>query len=504
MRHGVAEEPALNALARTAAAVALLVALAGCRAGQDTGASPAAPLRGYNVVLVNIDSLRADHLGVYGYPRDTSPSIDRVAAEGVAFLRAVSNSSFTRESVASLMTGLLPTRGGSVGWAAAPSPERRTLAELFRDAGYRTASFSNTVMLGDPNFHRGFDEVARLPDRWGTSGLSRELSARAAEFAEGHADERFFLYLHYLDPHGPYAPSDEDRRRFAPEPVERPLRVYGGLRSEVTGLLREGFGPGDPRFEDLVARYDAEIADTDAAIGDLFASLRALGLAERTLVVITADHGEEFLEHDFVEHAWTLYQESLRIPLVFWAPGRLRAGRSDALVSTVDLLPTLVALLGIPGGPQETDGRVLFDARGRMGPEPAEANAFAELLIRERNVQRAVTRGEWKYIATYRWIPPEERAAAAAVEQELRERGHGSEPALWGAVVREELYRLSDDAGERRDLAARHPEKLVEMRDALSAYRELSEATGLAPGRGADPSELDAEARERLRALGYL
>ncbi len=484
-------------------AAAILVLLAGACKRLDT--RPDALLHGFDLVVVNIDSLRADHLGTYGYARDTSPFIDELASKGVVFEHASSTSSFTRESVASLMTGLLPTRGGGIGWAAAPSPDARTLAELLSEAGYRTGLFSNTVMLGNPNFRRGFDAVHNLPSSWDTSRMGPELSAEAARFAERHAGDPLFLYLHYLDPHGPYDPPDEYVRRFAKGPSEEPLRIYGGLRRDVPRLRREGFGPGDPRFEDLVSRYDAEISHTDEAIEQLFGDLRRLGRLDRTLVVITADHGEEFLEHDFVEHAWTLYEESLRIPLIFWAPDALPSGRSEAPVSAVDVLPTLADLLGIPAENGRWDGRPLFDGRGRVvDRSPGESTIVAELMIRERNVLRSVTKGEWKYIATYRWLDPEERAAAAATEQKLRERGYASEFDPWGPVVREELYRISEDATERRDLSDRHPEKLDELRDALAAYRARTEAEGSPRQTGEKAPELTPEERERLHALGYL
>ncbi len=403
------------------------------------------------------------------------------------------------------MTGLLPTRGGGIGWAAAPPPDAATLAELLSGAGYRTGLFSNTVMLGNPNFRRGFDAVHNLPRSWGTSRMGPELSAEAARFAERHADDPLFLYLHYLDPHGPYDPPEASLRRFATTPAEEPLRVYGGLRRDLPRLQREGLGPGDPRFEDLVSRYDAEIAHTDEAIEQLFGDLRRLGLLDRSLVVITADHGEEFLEHDFVEHAWTLYEESLRIPLIFWAPGALHAGRSDAPVSAVDVLPTLADLLGIRSERDRWDGRPLFDERGRVAGSLADEQPIvAELMIRERNVLRSVTKGDWKYIAAYRWIGPEERAAAAATEQKLREAGYEREFDPWGPVVREELYRTSDDAAERRDLSDLHPEKLDELRDELAAYRARVEAEGSRRQTGEEAPELTPEERERLHALGYL
>jgi len=485
----------------------LVVSLPACNSTAEDVAREDTPLlAGYNVIIVNIDSLRADHLGCYGYPRNSSPFIDRLAAEGVVFERALSNSSFTRESVATLLTGRLPTSGGSLGWGAAPSSAQPTLGQLFQGAGYRTGFFSNTVMLAGPRFTRGFEEVQHLPERWGMSGMGPELSARASEFLERHAGERFLLYLHYLDPHGPYEPPEANYLTLAPSIYPDPLRVYSGLRGALEELLPEGFGPGDVRFDDLVTRYDAEILHTDQAIEALFSTLERLGLNDRSLVVITADHGEEFLEHEFLEHAWTLYQESLRIPLILWAPGKLAPRRITELTSGVDLLPTLLDLTGVPGDGLQLDGIPVLDSAGRFKPPPPGEGPFvAELMIRERTMQRTAIKGDWKYIASYRWLAPEQRPEAARIEQDLRDQGYDRPMLPWGPVVREELYNLAEDPGEHDDLAGVDPDKLREMRNELDSYRVYCEMHGLAADDPTDDKRsLKPAERERLRALGYL
>jgi arylsulfatase len=472
----------------------------------DTPVEAGPVLSGDNLVVVNIDSLRSDHLGCYGYPRNTSPVIDRLAAEGVVFDQALSNSSFTRESVATLLTGRLPTSGSSLGWSAAPSTAQPTLGQLFGGAGYRTGFFSNSVMLASPRFTRGFEEVQHLPERWGMSRMGPGLSARATEFLERNAGERFLLYLHYLDPHGPYDPPEETYLELAPEIYPEPLHVYGGLRGALPELLTQGFGPGDARFDDLVTRYDAEILDTDRAIGTLISTLERLGLDRNTLVVITADHGEEFLEHDFLEHAWTLYQESLRIPLILWAPGRLEAQHVVRRVGAVDLLPTLLELMGIDRAGLRLDGYPLLDSLGNPTTRPLDEGPFvAELMIRERLMQRTVIEGDWKYIASYRWLTPAERPEAARVEEDLRDRGYDRPLPPWAPVVREELYNLAEDPEEQDDLSGANEDKLREMRRGLDAYRAYCERHGLpSDGTAGTLDTLTPAERERLRALGYL
>jgi len=456
-----------------------------------------APLAGYDVLLVVVDALRADHLGTYAYPRDTSPFIDSLARQGIVFERAIANSSYTRESVAALLTGQLPSRSGAYGWLAHPDRAGPHLGEIFRRAGYRTGFLSNTVQLELPGFARGFDEVRHLPKRWDISGEGGRLSARALDFVKRSGDRPVFLYLHYLDPHAPYDPAPRFHRRFAPAPFATPLALYDDVEPRIGELVATGFGPGESGFEDLVARYDAEIASTDEAVESLLHGLEALGRRERTLVVLTADHGEEFLEHGFVEHAWTLYEESIRVPLILWAGDALEPARVTHRGSLVDVLPTVLDLVGIEAPDGELDGTSLLERNtGRPFESPTSRPHFAELLIEERNVLRAVIQDEWKYLAFYRWVSPEQRGGGDAKAEPLE---------FDAAPIREELYDLARDALERRDRSADSPERLACMRDALRDYLEstnLNSGVKRSTGRKA-AAEFSPETLERLRALGY-
>jgi arylsulfatase len=446
---------------------------------------------------VVVDALRADHLGSYAYPRDTSPFIDSLARQGIVFEGAVANSSYTRESVAALLTGQLPSRSGAVGWGAEPDRVAPCLGEIFRRAGYRTGFLSNTVQLKLPGFTRGFDEFQHLPGRWDISGEGGRLSARALDFARRAGDRPLFLYLHYLDPHAPYDPRPRFRQRLAPAPFATPLALYDEVAPRIEELVAAGFGPGEPRFEDLVARYDAEIASTDESLETLLRGLEALGRRERTLVVLTADHGEEFLEHGFVEHAWTLYEESIRVPLIFWAAGALQPARVEQRVSLVDVFPTVLALLGIEAPDGELDGTSLLERNtGRPVDTPISRPHFAELLIEERNVVRAVVQDQWKYLAVHRWAAPERRAQTAGKREPLQ---------LDGSPIREELYDLSRDPLEQQDRSADSPRQLGSLRNVLREYVEstnLDYGTRRSTGRNA-AAEISPETLERLRALGY-
>lgn len=459
-----------------------------------------APLAGRDLILINVDALRADHLGCYGYARDTSPFLDSLCREGVVFERASAGSSYTRESVAALFTGRLPSKSGALGWNAAPGPDHPTLAERLREHGYRTGFLSNTVMLQNPGFTRGFETVRHLPRRWNLSGEGPRLSAAALDFVREAAPERFFLYLHYLDPHGPYEPAPRFQRRLAGRPSADPLALYDDVAPRLAELRAEGFGPGDPRFEDLVTRYDAEIAATDEALRRLFHGLAELGVLGHALVVITADHGEEFLEHDFVEHGWTLYEEVLRVPLVFFSPGALEPARVVSRASHVDLVPTLLTLLGVRDDGSEFDGDSLFETDAlRAIPATSERPRIAELLIPRRQVVRSVLQGDWKYVATWRRLDPPERATP-------RRRSPDRELDLWGPPVREELFFLPADPGEHRNLIATNARVHRELFDALASFRDAGSNHGFAPGGAAGERgdlELPPEDAERLEALGY-
>jgi len=457
-----------------------------------------AALAGYDVFLIVVDALRADHLGSYAYPRDTSPFIDSLARQGIVFESAVANSSYTGESVAALLTGQLPSRSGAFGWLAHPDRAGPHLGEIFRRAGYRTGFLSNTVQLRGPGFTRGFDEVRHLPGRWDISGEGGRLSARALDLVRRAGDRPVFLYLHYLDPHAPYDPAPRFRRRLAPVPSASPLALYDDVQPTFGDLVAGGFGPGEPGFEDLIARYDAEIASTDEAVESLLRGLETLGRRERTLVVLTADHGEEFLEHGFVEHAWTLYEESIRVPLIFWAAGALEPARVAQRISLVDVLPTVLDLVGIAAPDGELDGTSLLERNtGRPVDFETSRPHFAELLIEERNVVRAVIQDEWKYLAVHRWISPERRAQTAGKPEPLE---------LDGAPpIREELYDLALDPLEQQDRSVDSPRRLASLRNALSEYLE---STGPSSGakRSSDQesaAEISPETLERLRALGY-
>lgn len=503
-----------------------LLLAAGC--AQPEAPAPPGPPK--HVIVIVLDALRADHLGAYGYQRDTSPFIDELAAEGVVFERAYSHSSFTPESVSSLFTGRLPSSTAwGTGWHARPAPDMLSLGPAFHEAGFATALFSNSPMLDHPEFYRGFDETY-CGAEYGISQLAGPLVKRALTFAEKHAAGRSLMYLHFLDPHGPYGPPDAYYLRFAKKRYANPLDVAQAVRTRIPELVAEGFGPGEARFEDMVTRYDGEIAFVDDHLRKLAAGLRELGTLDDTLVVITSDHGEEFLDHGFVEHAWQLYPESLHVPLIFWSPERLAPHRENGRVSLSDVFPSLIALAELPAVDASLDGQTLFSGqRNAWDVTTTPRPIISELITQSRSVQRSIIRDGHQYIAWWKYLTIAEASVVAGTQRDIRnalENGTLAPVPVWGTPVREEL--LSLGPGDKTTVLPLidNAATLDAMRAILSAYQarcpeQLSDAwkarrdaAGLSPEQvdqleslgyaGSKEQPVDGEREERIRNLGYL
>ncbi|HET9062222.1 MAG TPA: sulfatase [Candidatus Binatia bacterium] len=371
-----------------ARAVILLLAIAaiGCRDRAPT------PTVGPNVLLISIDSLRRDHVGCYGYPLATTPTIDRLATEGVTFRNAVSTTSWTLAAHAALLTGVHDARHGATIPTAVLDESIPTLAEAFRAAGYRTVGLYSGPFL-HPHFGlaRGFEEYVdctsygledtRNPanPRVHASSHKDVTNPRLAEsFARvvASTDERpFFFFVHMWDVHYDLVPPSPYDRMFSSDPS--PPDVDPDFRHDRT------FVPGmDERaYRRVIALYDGEIRFTDDTISAMLEQLRGRGRLDDTIVVITSDHGEEFLEHGGKGHRNSLFDEVLAVPLVFWAPARLRPGVAETAASLVDVAPTLARLAGL-GDLPGVDGRPLFDASGTV---VADARiAVSELRVSAR------------------------------------------------------------------------------------------------------------------------
>ena len=418
-----------------------------------------------NVVIFLADTLRADFLGAYGHPAPTSPRLDEFARSAVLFEDAWAQASWTRAAVASILTGLHVGSHGVDREDRVLAPSARTLAEVLREGGYGTGAFvANHLLGGRFGFDQGFE--AWNPGARTLYGAPAADLVREALAWVDSARRPFFLYVHTMEPHAPYTPSEEDLRPFLTE-------AYRGT-TDTRALLRLGqlgtLAPAGLRF--LRSRYEGEVHQDDRAFGSLLDGLRARGLDDQTLVFFTADHGEEFLEHGGTEHAKTLYQELVRVPLVVRVPRGPGGVREKGTVQQIDLMPTILALTGLPV-PSGLTGR---DLGARLARPQTPGDAPPVLFSEER-------------------FAVVDKVAARAGDLKLIFNNDG--PALWRAGSHLELYDLARDPLERTNLVASRPIAAAFLERRLEAFRNGNAGAG----KGV---VLSPEEREQLRALGYV
>jgi arylsulfatase A-like enzyme len=356
-----------------------------------------------NVLLVVVDTLRADHLGAYGYERPTSPNIDALASQGVLFSQVISQAPWTGASIASLLTGLYPSVHGfdvGVRWEPAPSStgvmhpfrvqktlasHQATLAEVLRRSGYTTAGFASSVEASAifglaqgfdvyDDAHHGVSQAARRARRVGA-----ETNRRVFRWLDAGPVEPFFLFVHYDDPRSPYRPPPGYADDFT-------ASYEGALTPEEVPAIVESRGQAitnlpEADLEYIVGLYDGEIRYVDTQVGRLLARLDELALSRELLVVLTSDHGEELLEHGSSSHGYTLYDEQLLVPLVMHWPGRLPVRRVEPQVRSIDVLPTILDLSGIDAGELPLQGSSLVSLIGGDS-EGAPQYAYAEAVQR--------------------------------------------------------------------------------------------------------------------------
>ncbi len=427
---------------------------------------------GPNVLLIVIDTLRADALGCYGAPGNPTPRLDALAAQGVFFSQSRSVSSFTWPATGSILTGLYPHAHGVVGRKRAFLADHlETLAELFTADGYSTGAFvANPIVGSATNFHQGFESFANLPQ-----ARARALNERVMLWTENQQGAAVMAYVHYFDPHDPYLPPAEFRPELEIDAVSTALddvsiRHLTALKGDDVDASWDAekvdlFGRS-VRLDELL--YEAEVRYTDAAIGELIDAWQAAGLLDDALVVVTADHGEEFYEHGRPYHGTHLWEESIRVPL--WVTGFGKSAfpgrRVDTPTSVVDILPTLLEALGLEAPPYDLPGRSLLDS---FSTEPSFAHTASGLELGfEGALDRlCATLPPWKLI----WTPGAELA---------------------------QLYKLDEDPREAVDVAAQHPDVVARLKGAIDAWLEAS--IRAAPEHD---GAVGQEMQSWLEALGY-
>jgi len=310
--------------------ITFLICIPGCRERKI-------PESHYNLVFYLVDALRPDHLGLYGYQRDTSPFLDQFSKKGVVFHEAYAVSDWTRPSVGTLFTSLYPSFHGAVDRPDKLKRSVLTLAEVLKSEGYQTSAFiSNGNVFGQGlNYEQGFDdftEIASLSDRHGSAA---EILDMVKPWLREQKTKPFFLYIHTVDPHDPY---------FAPEEY---MNMYKNNQNFYS--FEEYVVNARPQIGKIINIYDATVRYSDEVFRQFIEELNGLNLLKNTLIVFLADHGEEFLEHGGLHHGGRLYKEQIHIPLVLWIPGRTKGRQiKNHLVSTLDLSPTVLDILDIP------------------------------------------------------------------------------------------------------------------------------------------------------------
>lgn len=436
--------------------VAIIVVGVGLSIPLGACTGPAAPRP--NLVLISLDTLRRDHLGIYGYERDTSPNLDRLAERGVVFDDAYSHGPNTSTTHHSILTSLYPSVHGVFRHGELLDPNVPTLPELLEEAGYATAGF---VQLPGPNYSRGFDVYTGLT-HYASMRRAERFDASLASIGEWisglEEGTPFFLFVHSYAVHLPYTPPDEYIERFDPD-YEGPVsdRVN---RDEIDAINRGEIPVDEEDLAHVVALYDAEIAALDADLGRLFGAFESMGLMEDTVFVILADHGEEFGDHGrYGLHSHTLYQELIRIPLIVIGPDVPRGRRVEGPVRQVDVAPTLLEFAGVDP-PEHFLG-------ASVAPLWSGTEDNERIVLAERPSGRVFIAGGLKYFTDGR------------------------------------LYDLTRDPGELNDIARERPDDLFRMQqlaeaweEEMARYRELVARPG--------GVVLTDEERRRLRALGYL
>ncbi|HXV61058.1 MAG TPA: sulfatase [Vicinamibacteria bacterium] len=419
----------------------------------DRGRHP----RSRGVVIVSIDTLRRDHTSLYGYPRRTTPGLEALSSDALVFEDAVSTSSWTLPAHASLLTSTVPSVHGASDLHVGLSPEWPNLAQLLRDNGFFTQAIVTHLYLSRHyGFGTGFDRHRYLPET-----RAEEVTDQAIRFLHAWADRDFFLFVHYYDPHWHYDPPAPYDDVFDPRYEGEATGIWWDFKE----LTAEEIEPSD--LHHIQALYDGEILYTDRHVERLFQEMKRLGVFEESIIVVTSDHGEEFLEHGGWEHQKTLYEEQLRIPLVVKLPLSLGHpnGRVEAQVSLIDVAPTVAQVLGVEV-PETFQGRSLLD-----GDEPVEAWSETEHTLDGSHLI-AMRRG----------------ASGDKVIYTLK----GNEV---GVRVFDLLADPEERNGEEGDSGR--------LSQALDAY--LTAATARRAGKSASPKvELTPEEVERLRALGYI
>jgi arylsulfatase A-like enzyme len=440
------------------------------------------PSDGYNVILIVVDSLRYDHLGTYGYRRDTTPNIDRFAAGAVVFEDFISQCSWTLPSHATMFTGLYPSAHGVDHNFERIAEDATTLAWVLQQAGYRTLGYSCAPLLELPyGIQRGFDEYDDTLSRkakkktWMTV-TSEKMVDRALDGVEDADDERFFLYMHMWDVHYDYNPPAPHDTRYDPD--------YTGDYDPfhwVKDREKRPVPPPEDR-DHIVALYDGEVSWTDHNLGRFFDELEEMGRLDDTVVIVTADHGEEFWDHGLTCHNHSNYEEQVHVPFILHAPGMEAQTRIPCRSAMVDLYPTVLDLAGVayPDDVPLQGQSLLPLIRGERACDPQREiltetvwSRHGTALRGKKAYELAMYRGRYK--------------VSRRIERPYQDF----------------LFDLVDDPAELDNLAEEEHELFLEMSERMSELAAENAAIHDLVNFSAH-KKMDQDVVDTLRALGYV
>ncbi len=429
-----------------------------------------------SAVLVIIDTCRADRVGAVRGEYEMMPAVDAFAADAATFTRAYAQSSWTLPSIASIFTSQIPAHhgaGGRLGDFRSLPDAALTLAEACRDAGLNTAAVTNVQFLSAKfGMVQGFDHRdVYVPQSNLDMRRATQTTDAALSWLEQNGEQPFLLVVHYFDPHLVYDPPQPYRRRFASPGDRESTKRHFGMFGQIQGMRQGKFELPPEAYVQLGGLYDGEVSYSDAEFGRLVAGLAELGVANRAVVAVMSDHGEEFNEHGSFEHGHSMYDELLHVPLLIRAPGTIKGAlRVPNPVALIDVAPTLCELIGV-APPPTFRGQSLVPVLqgGTLADRPilGQGNMWGPEKV-------ALRLGNWKVIV--------EAVAAPAA-------GSGERTVT--------LYDLGADPGEQRNLAAEHPDRLAAMLEQLGDVLVGETTEGEAP-------VLSEQERQRLRSLGYV
>lgn len=468
------------------------------------GGSTATTSRPRGVILIHADTLRPDHLGLYGHTRDTAPFLTRLAKEGATFTHAFAQAGWTKVSTPSFMTSLYPTTHGVRAIPDRLPAAATTAAEVYRAAGYATVSYSSVMFTGlGTNLHQGYEELhERTSVDTGPqyfSKTAREYVDRAGEWLEQHRDAPFFMYLHVFDPHSPYEPrrpwdtmwADASKREEHVKQFDALKKVIANPFMADRGMAtREEMLKADVEPSAYLAHekdwYDGSIRGLDAELTRLFDRLRTLRLDRDVAVAFLSDHGTEFQDHGRMFHGHSAYGELMHVPLVVRWPAGLEGGRTIAEpVQLVDVMPTLLDLSGL-AHPEGVQGQSLLPLlRPSANSEGGGWKRRPVILEKQPNgvsdypeaaQSFGIIDGNWKLI--HNKVRPPEKPEY-------------------------ELYEFPKDRFDQKNVAADHPDVVQRLSKALSGWHTMATAARLKPDTETTKA-LSAEELQRLRSLGYV